>query len=139
MWMFTLVFIVSSDIIFLFSGAKLLIFSEKPSFLAAFPLFRRQNYDVAMQSFCVAEFILPENYIVPFLNDGLGQCIHSAYFRRLIRNSMQRYLLCLTCSKVGASLCCKISTPAGSILQSKPCAGVHNTFWRHIISNKSRK
>ena len=52
---------------------------------------------------------------------------------------LQRYLLFLIDCKVKTLLCLKISTPSGSILRSKPCVNVHNTFRSNIISNKSQK
>ena len=61
------------------------------------------------------------------------------YFRDLSEIIVQRYLLCLIDCKVKALLGFQNLHAYGSYFVARPCINVHNTFLRHIISNKSRK
>ncbi len=61
------------------------------------------------------------------------------YFRDLSEIIVQRYLLCLIACKVKALLGFQNLHACGLYFGAKPCIDVHNTFWWHIISNKSRK
>ena len=68
-----------------------------------------------------------------------GFLFHTQYnFRDLSEIIVQRYLLCLIDCKVKAVFGCQNLHTYGQCFVAKPCINVHNTFSRHIISNKSR-
>lgn len=61
------------------------------------------------------------------------------YFRDLLKLLCKGICYALSLCKVKALLGFQNLHAYGSYFGAKPCIDVHNTFLRHIISNKSRK
>ena len=65
---------------------------------------------------------------------------HTQYnFRDLLKLLCKGICYALSLCKVKALLGLQNLHAYGSYFGAKPCIDVHNTFLRHIISNKSRK
>ena len=65
---------------------------------------------------------------------------HTQYnFRYLLKLLCKGICYALSLCKVKAMLGFQNLHAYGSYFGAKPCIDVHNTFLRHIISNKSRK
>lgn len=82
------------------------------------------------------------SYILPhtFVDRVCGSSFHTQYnFRYLLKLLCKGICYALSLCKVKALLGFQNLHAYGSYFGAKPCIDVHNTFLRHIISNKSRK
>ena len=82
------------------------------------------------------------SYILPhtFVDRVCGSSFHTQYnFRDLLKLLCKGICYALSLCKVKALLGFQNLHAYGSYFGAKPCIDVHNTFLRHIISNKSRK
>ena len=82
------------------------------------------------------------SYILPhtFVDRVCGSFFHTQYnFRDLLKLLCKGICYALSLCKVKALLGFQNLHAYGSYFGAKPCFDVHNTFLRHIISNKSRK
>ena len=99
-----------------------------------------------MRSKMVSLFVLllasAISYILPhtFVDRVCGSSFHTQYnFRDLLKLLCKGICYALSLCKVKALLGFQNLHAYGSYFGAKPCIDVHNTFLRHIISNKSRK
>ena len=82
------------------------------------------------------------SYILPhtFVDRVCGSFFHTQYnFRDLLKLLCKGICYALSLCKVKALLGFQNLHSYRSYFGAKPCIDVHNTFLRHIISNKSRK
>lgn len=80
-------------------------------------------------------YILPHTFV-----DRVCVFFHTQYnFRDLLKLLCKGICYALSLCKVKALLGFQNLHAYGSYFGAKPCIDVHNTFLRHIISNKSRK
>lgn len=85
-------------------------------------------------------YILPHTFVDNQSIRVCGSFFHTQYnFRDLLKLLCKGICYALSLCKVKALLGFQNLHAYGSYFGAKPCIDVHNTFLRHIISNKSRK
>lgn len=106
-----------------------------------------RSYDEEQNGFslrlaaCISNILYITAYLCrQLVYKGMRFFFHTQYnFRDLLKLLCKGICYALSLCKVKALLGFQNLHAYGSYFGAKPCIDVHNTFLRHIISNKSRK
>ena len=106
-----------------------------------------RSYDEEQNGFslrlaaCISNILYYTAYLCrQLVYKGMRFFFHTQYnFRDLLKLLCKGICYALSLCKVKALLGFQNLHAYGSYFGAKPCIDVHNTFLRHIISNKSRK